>query len=68
MAAIALNMYQHGASATSTQIRTKVGEFGSCSNTDIPSGLIGCDNIVVGDIFDKAHIDIRSKFDPCLSG
>src|SRR5262249_44457703 len=60
---ITLGMHQNRTSAASAQIGTKVREFRSCSDTNIPLGLVGCYNIAIGDIFDARQVCVSSKFD-----
>jgi hypothetical protein len=63
METVALGMHQHWTSAAPTQIGTKVWEFRSCSDTNIPLGLVGCYNIAIGDIFDAGQVYVSSEFD-----
>jgi hypothetical protein len=56
MQTVTLGMHQHRTSAAPTQIGTKVWEFRSCSDTNIPWGLVGCYNIAIGDVFDAGQV------------
>ena len=60
---VTLGMHQHRTSAASAQIGPKVREFRSCSDTSIPLGLVGCDNIAIGDIFGAGQVCVGSEFD-----
>jgi hypothetical protein len=60
---VTLRMHQHRTSAAPAQIGTKVWEFRSCSNSNMPFGVEGCYNIAIGDIFDAGQVCVSPELD-----